>query len=325
MIHFTVSQRRSVRNLARAGAVVSTAMLMVNIAGVVGAGGQMVSAATNAGAVHVVVPPGTAAEGQPLSSGGSATAFALAPPSGVACTGDSATGGYRIQSYMVPAAVDPATLTFDANGPLPAGTGANYRQPMYSAGGTPFVNATTGIATATSPGGLLTGIPAFAFDLFGAAGPTVVPAGTYNLGFACTLGTASATQLDKYWNVQFTFAADPADAPSGITWTVIAGTPATTTTTVAAGATTTTTIKSGTTTTTAKPATSTTVATTTATIAAATPTTVRSGSAGSTTGRIPTTGSSPLPIALWAILLLMFGRMAILVGRPLKVLPPHAP
>jgi hypothetical protein len=44
-------------------------------------------------------------------------------------------------------------------------------------------------------------------------------------------------------------------------------------------------------------------------------------SSGSSNGAIPTTGWSSLPIVIWAMLLLVCGRMAILLGRPLRVLP----
>ncbi|MEQ1703605.1 MAG: hypothetical protein ABMA25_26150, partial [Ilumatobacteraceae bacterium] len=151
--------------------------------------------------------------------------------------------------------------------------------------------------------------------------------GTYNLGFACTLGAAGAGQIDKYWNVQLTFATDNNDAPSKITWTV-AGVQSTTTTstTLAPTSTTTTTIGGGSTTT------STTVVggttTTSSTVAGATSTTAVGSGAGVTTtirssggGQLAATGGSPLPIMFWAVLLLVFGRMAILLGRPLRVLP----
>jgi hypothetical protein len=81
--------------------------------------------------------------------------------------------------------------------------------------------------------------------------------------------------LDKYWNVEMTFAVDATDEPSGLTWTV-ASTP-TTTTTVADSTTTT---VAGATTTTVAGATTTTVAgATTTTVAGATTTTVAGGAA----------------------------------------------
>ncbi|MDO9176642.1 MAG: hypothetical protein Q7V62_17685 [Actinomycetota bacterium] len=316
------SWHRAARQLARVGTVVSAAMLVVSIATSFGPGAQFVDAATNAGGLDVLVPPGTAAAGQPLTAGGSATAFALAPPEGAACSGDSATGGYRVQTYMVPASVDLDTLTFGLTGPIPSATGANYRQPLYTSAGSSRVNKTTAVNT-----GLLIGLPILSFEWIGTDGTTVLPAGTYNLGYACTKGAASATQLDKYWNVQFTVTAAAADVPAGLAWSVSAAVPTTTTTSTTVGATTTT--GAGATTTTTGSGTTTTVSGSTTTTIRATTTTVRvssgaGGGSGSGGGTIVATGGSPLPTLLWAVLLLVFGRMVILLGRPLRVLPPDA-
>lgn len=317
------SRRRVARDLARLATACSAAMLVFGVAVATETGRPAAAAAINGGAIQILVPSGSPTAGQPLNSGGSATAFAMTPPVGAACSGDTTTDGYKIQSYMVPSSVNPATLTFDSNGPIPAATGATYRQPMFSSGGTPVVNRNTAVTT-----GLLTGLPTMSFGLFGASGPTIVPPGTYNLGFACTLGAAGANQLDKYWNVQLTFATDNNDAPSKITWTV-AGVQSTTTSSTAAPTTfttTTTTLGGGGATTT-----STTVgggtSTTSSTVAGATTTTLLGSGAGVTTtirssggGQLAATGGSPLPILFWAVLLLVFGRMAILLGRPLRVL-----
>ncbi|MDO8362475.1 MAG: hypothetical protein Q7V88_06225 [Actinomycetota bacterium] len=335
MIRLNTYWRRFARNVAALGAVVSTVMLVAGVAMLAGPAGTAAAAPINGGAIQILVPPGSPTAGQPLNSGGSATVFAMTPPVGASCTGDTTSGGYKIQSYMVPASVDPATLTFDSSGPMPAGTGASYRQPMFSSGGTPVVNRNTAVASEAGGPGLLTGLPTMSFALFGASGPSIVPAGTYNLGFACTLGAASATQLDKYWNVQLTFAADAGDVPSGITWTVVGGggggattttTAATTTTTQAGGSTTST--SAATTTTTAGGGTTTTVRATTTTLVGSgsgTTTTVRvgSGAGGNGGGSLSATGSSPLPLLVWGVLLLVFGRMVILLGRPLRVLPPE--
>ena len=325
MITLTPTRRRVARDLARAGTVVSAALFLVSLTQATWPNAAVSAAAQNAGNAQILAPS-EATLGAPLASGGSATVFALTPPSGASCTGDSTAGGYRVQSYIVPASVDPATLTFGPQGPLPAGTGANLRQPLFSGAGTPIVNKTTAVASAPGGGGLLTGMPTISFGVFGASGPQIVPAGTYNVGFACTLGLASATQLDKYWNAQMTFAVDSADKPSGITWTaVVGGTPATTTTT--APAVTTTTVASGVTTTTVKSGTATTTTTTVA--GGATTTTVKnsavvtttpSGSSSSSGLTTPATGAAPIPMAIWALLLLVFGRMAILLGRPVRVI-----
>ena len=347
------NKRRVARDLARAGTVVSAALFAVSLAQATWLNVSVSAAAINAGAAQVLAVPGSPTAGQPLARGGSATVFALTPPAGASCTGDSTTGGYRVQTYMVPASIDPATLTFGPQGPLPAGTGASLRQPLFSAG-TPVINKTTAVASTAGGPGLLTGLPTISFGLFGASGPQIVPPGLYNLGYACTLGVASATQLDKYWNVQLTFSADPTDVPAGITWVVGVVAPPTTTTiaptttTTVAPTTTTTTTTIAPTTTTAAPAVTTTTTTapvvttttttapvvtttsttvkpvvTTTTVAASsgvTTTSVLSGSSGNTGGSLPSTGTSPMLMVLWALMALVCGRMAILFGRPIRVL-----
>jgi hypothetical protein len=125
---------------------------------------------------------------------------------------------------MVPASVSPDTLKFDAGGPTPQGVGAAYRQPLFT-NGTAFINKLTGVATTANGPGLLVGLPPFDFTLFAPDGRDIVAPGTYNLGYACTLGTGAAQVLDKYWNTQFTFTADALDVPSKISWTVGAVTP----------------------------------------------------------------------------------------------------
>ena len=333
----SLHKRRMARDVARVGAADSLFMFLIASLVALGTTSSRVDAATNAGSVQILVPSGTPLAGQPLASGGSATAFALTPPSGSTCTGDSATGGYRVQTYMVPVAVDPSTLTFDAAGPVPAASGAAYRQPMFSAVGSAFVNKTTAVST-----GLLTGLPTFSFAWVGSDGTAFLPAGTYNIGYACTKGTASATQLDKFWNMQLTIVADAQDSPSLLTWTVPTVAPTTTSTTTAvtsttaAGATTTTAAGAATTTTTARATTTTVAGATTTTLGSVTTlasntTLFSSGGVGGGGGGggyngsgIVATGSSPIPIVIWALLLLVFGRMALLFGRPMRVLPPKS-
>lgn len=354
MIH-PQSRRRRVACLAsRFGAVVCALMLTLGAATALDGPGNRAQAAIDGGPALVVGPPGTTS-GVPLTSGGSATNFALQLPAGAACAGDSASGGYRVQSYVVPAAVDPNTLTFAAQGPEPIGTGADFRQPLFTLATTRFVNITTGVATTPGGGGPVASTPAFNFAYLGAAGPTLLPPGTYNVGLACTLGQGP---IETFWNVQMTFAADPADAPAGLTWTVVAAPVATTTTTTEATTTTTVAPPTSTTpppgpTTTPPPSATTTVAPpgATTTVAGATTTTptpvVGSGAGGSTgggsagggstgggstggssssgpsggsiSGTLPRTGSSPMALAVWGVLLVVLGRMAILLGRQPEV------
>jgi hypothetical protein len=311
---------------ARTGAVGAAAMVLVTVWGMSLSGvPQASAAATDAGPAQVVAPfDGTPGAGQPLDAGGSATEFSLLLPTGAACTGDSANAGYRVQGYMVPAAVAPGSLTFDATGPVPNGLGASFRQPLYTALGSGFVDAQTSAATVAGGPGPVVNIPALSLGVFS---PGNIPAGEYNLGVACTLGTASATQLDRFWNVTMTIASDAADAPAGVTWTVSES--ATTTTTTSGSTTTTTT--GGTTTTTAGGTTTTTDASTTTTTGdGSTTTTVFGGGspsgtsvAGSITS-LPVTGSSTMSLIVWSALLVIFGRIALLLGRPPRVRPARA-
>lgn len=312
---------------ARAGAIGSAAMLLVTVWGASLSGVPQASAAAIDGGPAVVVSPfdGTPGAGQPLDGGGSATEFSILLPTGSACTGDSANGGYRVQGYLVPVTVAPGSLTFDAIGPTPNGLGASFRQPLYTALGSGFVDAQTSAATVAGGPGPVVNIPAMSLGVFS---PGNIPAGEYNLGIACTLGTASATQLDKFWNVTVTIAVAAGDEPAGVTWAIDEGS---TTTTTTAGGTTTTTTGGATTTTTAGGTTTTTDGSTTTTLDdGSTTTTVFGG--GSPTGTsvagsiisLPVTGSSTMSLVVWSVLLVIFGRIALLLGRPPRVRPARA-
>ncbi|MBI1843160.1 MAG: hypothetical protein HYR89_00885, partial [Actinobacteria bacterium] len=144
------------------------------------------------------------------------TAFNLTLPLGAACAGDSAGGGWNWNTYMVPATVDPSTLEFGSNGPLPADVGAAFRQPLFSASTSGSVtNQLTALADTAGGPGLILGIPQFNFEVFA---PGDIPAGAYNVGVACTLGPPSATQLDRYWNVKMTFSPNPAGGAAQVSW-----------------------------------------------------------------------------------------------------------
>ena len=279
--------RRTLRDLCRLGAIGALVMLILAVSTLWNGTGPVTQAAS-AGPVVVQGGPGTAAAGQTITTGGSATAFTVLLPSGAACTGDSASGGYRVHTYMVPAAVDPQTLKFNFLGPNPAGSGAAYAQPLFrSATGQAFVNVTTGIADVAGGPGLVPTLPGFDFSSTRFVPGYVVP-GTYNVGVMCT--KALGAEVDKYWNVELTFATSATDLPNGLTWTVSGGATTTTTTTVAAA--TTTTVAAATTTTVARATTTTVAAATTTTVAAATTTTVVGAAGGTVTPTAPAPGGA---------------------------------
>jgi len=137
------------------------------------------------------LPAGTPAAGagtlSPLS-GTNLSSFAFAPPVGSVCPGDGI-AGYRWTTFMVAASVDPATLTYNASGPV--SQGGAYSLPLFNTSGSPQVAKTPALGT-----GLLTPIPA-ALDFANVTMP--VPNGAYNIGYACTLATAGVTNTTKFW------------------------------------------------------------------------------------------------------------------------------
>lgn len=275
------------------------------------------AAAMSAGPAVVVTPDtSTSSPLAPLSTGGSATPFTLKVPAMAACAGDSTTGGYRVESFLVPATVDPATLTFGSQGPTASGT--EFRKPLYDTSGSPYVKKVTQNATPPAVTGQLNQAPAFDFAIYA---PGDIPAGTYRIGLACTRGPVSATQLDRYWSARLTVVANPADSPAQITWTAAADAidpTTTTTTTLATGSSTSTTSSSATTSTTS-------ATSTTSTAGSGSSSGSGSGSgdgtaaAGTTAAKqLPKTGATFFPLLAWAFLLLCFGRAAVLLGRPTR-------
>jgi hypothetical protein len=309
----TPAARRVWRDVARAGAVLSAVMLGVGLVGSLTAS---------------ALPPGSAATGgQTLSvtSGNATTAWKLqlTSPNNV-CPGDGL-AGYKWSTYMVPAAVDAGTLTYNSLGPI-APSGVTFTQPLFSSTGSPIVAKSPGLGD-----GLITGTPAN--YSFSAIATLPVPNGNYKIGYACT----KDGQTERYWETSITVSNATASgfdfgaAAAPTTTTTAAPTTTAGTTTTVSGATTTTT-SAGATTTTVKATTTTTAATTTTTAAGSgtSTTTTLAGSLSPTTtikavtlpGTFPVTGSSSWPLAVWALLLLAFGRIAILLARPLRVLPP---
>jgi hypothetical protein len=305
-------RRRIVRDFARAGTAVAAVMLALSMVWPLFSGGQTAYAAPiNGGVVHVLTPSASGV-GAPLDHGNFDTPFVLELPVSSKCSGDSV-AGYRATSYIVPGTVDPSTLTFGAVGPIPPGYDVNLRQPLYDRFGTAWVVQTVGLGDGLVYTGTL---PEFSFEGYGAGGSTYIPAGTYNLGIACTGPTPSA--LDKYWNVRFTFAAD-------FSWVVAAAAAPTTTTTTTTTTTLVSTGSSTTTTTTPGATSTTTTSTSTTTTTPGSTTTTRaiaslaSSSGGS--GSLAGTGWPSTWVVFWAVLLIVFGRMAVLLGRAPAVRP----
>lgn len=144
------------------------------------------------------------------------TGVALTTTQGASCPGDSASGGYRWQTYMVPSSTNPANLQFGSNGPTPSGTGASFSQPLFDTVGNSVANQQTAAAAAAGAPGNIVNIPDMNMSVFT---PGQIPAGVYNIGVACTNGGPSTTQESSYWNTQITVTTDAAaGGPAQVDW-----------------------------------------------------------------------------------------------------------
>jgi hypothetical protein len=218
-------RRRWVARAARSGFAVSSVAFVLSVAGAVATDVRPAVAAA-AGTAQVIEPfeVGVPGSGAPLESGDSLTPFSLNLPAGAACSGDSATANYTVQSYMVAASVDPATLTFDNDGPVPSAYGepqSAFRQPLWLTDSSAYVNAFTAAADQPGGPGSVINIPAFDLHVFdpGETGETYLPPGEFNIGIACW-GPGTDPVVDNFWNARITVVQDDADTgPVGITWT----------------------------------------------------------------------------------------------------------
>lgn len=218
------AQRRLAAHAARSGFVVSTVAFVVSVFAAT-ASDVVPAAAATAGTAQVITPfeVGVGGSGQPLESGDSATDFSLNLPLGAACTGDTANDAYNVFGYMVAAGIDPATLTFNSNGPTGVSLGDpdTLRAPLYDVDGLPYASAATAPAVDAGDPGTIINIPAFDFATLAPEGDAVLlPPGTYDIGIACWGPVGASPVLDKFWNARVTLVADAADTgPVGITWT----------------------------------------------------------------------------------------------------------
>ena len=306
-------RRRVARDLFRALALLSACMFALSLWSAFGAKGSPAGAATSSG--EVTLSP---------ASGNSGTVFAFTFAGTPECAGDTATGGYNWSSFMIPASADPGAMSMTPNGPNQVS--GEYRASfLASPNGETVAMQATNIAGGAGQPGLITGIPQFTFEF---NLPGEVPAGDYLVGVACTKNGGQL--VDTYYSRTMTVTVNAAaGGPAQIDWAQAAGGGTTTTTadvgtttTTADGGTTTTTADGGTTTTTADGGTTTTSAGGTTTTGGASVFSGGSPSAASpvtTAGQLPYTGSSPVPMVVWAIALLVFGRMAMLLGKRPKV------
>lgn len=147
-----------------------------------------------------------------FSTGNSGSNFSLRLPAGASCPFDSANSGWAWQTYMVPTTKDPSTLTFSSAGPSPAsfGTYSSFSEPLFTTGGNAIKDQQTAAASAPPGPGQIVNIPDMSFSAVWVPGN--VPAGTYNIGVACT---APGRVEDIFWNTTMTVTTDGTNGGPG--------------------------------------------------------------------------------------------------------------
>lgn len=148
---------------------------------------------------------------QEVGRGGSAALFSLRLPDASTCPGDSLHDQWRVQSFMVPAEVDPVTLDYGVVGPE-----GEQQYALYDERTKPFVNELTRANEVAGQPGFIGDIPVFSFGLFP---PGTVTPGTYRIGLACTLLRETAV----FWDAEIEIVAAADDQPAQLTWSVVGG------------------------------------------------------------------------------------------------------
>ena len=118
---------------------------------------------------------------------------------------DTATGGWRWQTFFVEAAVDVNDLRFGAQGPSLPGNSSAFVQPLFDPFQTPVVNRDTSPIT-----GEIVNYPLYSFPV------ASVRAGDYKMGYACTTPTGV---VDSFYERLVRVTVDASIGGGQITWT----------------------------------------------------------------------------------------------------------
>lgn len=145
--------------------------------------------------------------GTTMQSGRAEDRFLVKVPVRAACPGDSVNDDYRVQSFIVPVSDDPSALEYEALKPVGDG-----RWALHNTFGTRWVQQGTTNNTAPGSPGLIDESPVLTLDYFQ---PGQLPAGTYRVGLACTLGSSTT----RYWDARLQLSDDA--AVPGARWTVL--------------------------------------------------------------------------------------------------------
>ena len=143
-----------------------------------------------------------------LTGGSGSTVFGLLLPAGASCPGDSKNDQWRVQTFIVPANVDPGTLRYNSIGPDGEGMYA-----LYGLDTNPITAVLTGPNGAPGLPGLIIGLRAASFEIFP---PGTWPDGPYRVGAACTYFGETAS----FWDTEFQISRNPEDKPGEMRWEV---------------------------------------------------------------------------------------------------------
>lgn len=147
---------------------------------------------------------------QTLTEGGSTTVFTLRLPDDATCPGDSANDQWRVQSFVVPAGVNPATLAYDDIGPS-----GEHQFGLYDVDQWPYVDVLLQQNDAPDQPGRISPVPPLSFAVLP---PGSLPPGDYRIGLACTYFERATA---RYWETTIAVDVDPGDAPGRLHWRVV--------------------------------------------------------------------------------------------------------
>lgn len=204
--------RPTVRTFARVGLALSVAVFVVNLAGALQAWGDPIDLVNTRG---LKISP---------TFGDSSTEISLTvtPPDNV-CPGDTTTGNFRWTTFMMPVAVDMATMTYNSQGPIRPAS-ATFSAPLFSFGDlSPLVDKSTADTTGRIVGTTTIGFRGFT--------PGQVASGQYKIGYACVQepspGRAAITH--RFWQFILTITPSETGGPGKFVWTTDSVVPSTTT------------------------------------------------------------------------------------------------
>lgn len=160
------------------------------------------AAGSKAGSLTMV----SASSHQPIDHGGSATTFTVRLPNDASCPGDSAHDQWRVQSFLVPASVEPASLKYALQGPRVVGG-----FPLFDVATHPVSQVLLRANDGAGAPGFIDALPDMNFAVFKDAPLTP---GEYRLGLACTLWRVT----DRYWETRIVISAAPSDRPAKLQW-----------------------------------------------------------------------------------------------------------